>query len=298
MKITFLGTSGSMPTRERGSSSIAIKRLGELILFDCGEGTQQKMVLAGLGFGGRARIFISHLHGDHVLGLPGLLQTMTLLRREHPLYIYGPRGLLDFIKAFSAILGGPGFPLEIYEILDDGIVFSGSEYKVEAVEADHEGESWSFALVEHSKPGKFHPEKARELGVPEGPLWRRLQQGEEVKLGNRVISPDEVVEPKTRGRKVVYSGDTRPNRALVNVALGADLLIHESTFDDDLEERANKDGHSTASQAAKIASDSMVTHLILTHISSRYTDASALLEKAKKIFPKTQIAVDLMEMEI
>jgi len=298
MKIIFLGTSGGMPTGKRGSASVAIKRKGELILFDCGEGTQQKMVLAHLGFGGRMRIFISHLHGDHILGLPGLLQTMALLRREHPLYVYGPRGLMEFIKAFSSILGCPSFPLEVFEVLDNGMVFSGSEYIIEAVRADHEGESWSYALAELPRPGKFHPEKAKGLAIPEGPLWRRLQHGEDVKLGDKIVKSAEVVEPQRIGSKIVYSGDTRPNEELVRMAKRADLLIHEATFNDDMEDRAKEDGHSTASQAAEIARAAEVTKLVLTHLSSRYPDPEPMLINARKIFPETQVAEDLMELNI
>ncbi|RLI09831.1 ribonuclease Z [Candidatus Bathyarchaeota archaeon] len=299
MKIVFLGTSGSMPTPSRGASAVAVKREGEVILFDCGEGTQQRMVAARLGFRRPTRIFVSHLHGDHVLGLPGLLQTMTLLRRERPLHLYGPRGILDFIKAFSAILGAPGFPLEIHEILDGGVVYTGPDYKVEAVRADHEGECWSYALVEHPRPGRFHPERARALGVPEGPLWKRLQRGGDVVLddGRRVRSA-EVVDPPRRGRKIVYSGDTRPTEALVELARGADVLIHEATFDDALAERAAEDGHSTASQAAEVAAAARVELLLLTHVSSRYPDPAGLLEQARKVFPNTRVAEDLMEVEI
>lgn len=299
MKIIFLGTSGSMPTPSRAASSVAIKRKGEVILFDCGEGTQRQMVAARLGFRRPTRIFISHLHGDHVLGLPGLLQTMALLRRERPLHLYGPQGILNFIKAFSYILGVPGFPLEIYEIADEGVVFATSEYKVEAAMADHEGDCWSYALVEHPRPGRFHPERARMLGVPEGPLWKKLQHGGQVVIDDgRLVRPTDVVDPPRQGRKIVYSGDTRPTEALVGLAKGADVLIHEATFDDSLAGRAAEDGHSTASQAAEMAAEAGVGLLLLTHISSRYQDPSALLEQARGIFPNTRVAEDLMEVEL
>jgi len=299
VKIVFLGTSGSMPTPIRGASAIAIKRKGEVILFDCGEGTQRQMVAARIGFRRPTRIFISHLHGDHILGLPGLLQTMTLLRRERPLQVYGPRGLLDFIKAFSSTLGGPGFPLEVHEILDEGAVFSGSEYRVEGVRADHDGDCWSYVLVERPRPGRFHPERARELGVPEGPLWKRLQHGGDVTLEDgRWVKSADVVDPPKRGRKIAYSGDTRPTEALAMRAEGADILIHEATFDDSLAERASEDGHSTASQAAEVAAAAGVGLLLLTHISSRYPDPMVLLEQARKTFPNTRVAEDLMEVEV
>ena len=299
MKIVFLGTSGSMPTPSRGASAIAIKRKAELILFDCGEGTQQRMVAARLGFRRPMRIFISHLHGDHILGLPGLLQSMTLLRRERPLHVYGPQGFHEFIEAFSSILGAPGFPLEVDEHLEEGVVFTGSEYKIEAVRADHDGDCWSYALVESPRPGRFHPERARALGVPEGALWKRLQHGGDVVLddGTLVRSTD-VVDTPRRGRKIVYSGDTRPTETLVKMAEGADILIHEATFDDSLDERAIEEGHSTASQAAEAAAAAHVGMLLLTHISSRYPDTSILLEQARSIFPNTKVAEDLMEFYV
>lgn len=299
MRIIFLGTSGSMPTPSRSGSAVAIRRKGEVILFDCGEGTQQRMAAARIGFRRPTRVFISHLHGDHVLGLPGLLQTMTMLRREQPLHLYGPQGILDFIKAFSYVLGVPGFPLEVYEITEEGVVFAGSEYKVEAVRADHDGECWCYALLEHPRPGRFYPERARGLGVPEGPLWRRLQLGGDVVLGGgRLVRSSDVVDPLRRGRKVVYSGDTRPTEALAGLAEAADILIHEATFDDSLIERAEEDGHSTASQAAETAVEARVGMLLLTHISSRYHDPSVLLEQATAIFPNTRVAEDLMDVEV
>lgn len=299
MKIIFLGTSGSMPTSRRGPSSVAIIRKGELLLFDCGEGTQQKMVVAHLGFNRPTRIFISHLHGDHILGLPGLIQTMSLLRREHSLNLYGPRGLHDFLKAVSSTLGGPGFPLKINEIVNDGTISMGSEYRIEVVRADHEAESWSYALIEQPRPGKFHPELAKSLGVPEGPLWRRLQHGETVTLGDgREIRSEDVVDPPRRGLKITYSGDTRPSKKLVELAMDSDVLIHEATFDDSLMERAAEDGHSTAGQAAEIAAAAKVKLLVLTHVSSRYPDGNILMDQAIKIFPNTRVAEDLMEIEV
>jgi ribonuclease Z len=299
MRIIFLGTGGSIPTRERGSPAIAIMRKREVILFDCGEGTQHRMAAAHVSFNRPTRIFVTHLHGDHVLGLPGLLQTMSLLEREIPLQIYGPRGLASFIAAFTSILGAPTFPLEINELVEEGVAYSGPEYRVEAVRADHDGESWSYGLFENPRPGRFHPDRARMLGIPMGPLWRRLQYGERVILDDgRVIEPDEVVDPPREGRRIIYSGDTRPNRGLIGLAEGADILIHEATFDDGLAERAYRDGHSTARQAAEVALAAGARALILIHISSRYPDASILLEQARAVFPNTMIAADMMEVDL
>jgi len=256
------------------------------------------MVAARIGFRRTTKVFISHLHGDHVLGLPGLIQTMTLLQRERPLHIYGPGGLAGFIEAFSSVLGDPGFTIKIYEILGGGVVFEGPEYNVIAVEADHDGPSWSYVLDERPRPGRFHPERAVELGVPEGSLWKRLQQGEDVVMGGgKLVRSEDVVEPPKRGLKIAYSGDTRPTGKLVEAARGADVLIHEATFDDSLEDKAAENGHSTAAQAADVAKAAGAGMLILTHISSRYPDEGVLLEQARKIFPNTRVAKDLMEVE-
>ncbi len=297
MRIIFLGTSGSMPTQRRGSSAIVVKRGREIIFFDCGEGTQRRMVEAGIGFRRPTKVFISHLHGDHVLGLPGLLQSMTLLTREQSLDVYGPKGLADFLRSFSETIGGPGFPVNILEIISNGLIFTGDEYNVVAVQADHDVPSWSYILEEHPKPGKFHPEIAKALNIPEGPLWKKLQQGEDILLENgTLVEASQVVDPSRKGLKITYSGDTRPNESLVKAAYESDLLIHEATFDRELLERAGENRHSTAGQAAEIAKKAKVRKLVLTHISSRYPDPSPLLEEAKVIFPETIIAEDLYEI--
>jgi ribonuclease Z len=298
LEIIFLGTGGTMPSGLRGLPSIAVRRGGELLLFDCGEGTQRAMAKARLGFGRPMRIFITHLHGDHILGLPGLIQTMNLLGRERPLHIYGPGRVGGFLETVSRFVSPPEFPL-ILHIVSRGVIYRGADYRVEAVEAEHEGECWSYAVVEDPRPGRFHPEKARRLGVPEGSLWKRLQRGEDVVLGDgRVVRSGDVVDPPRKGRKVVYSGDTRPNRRLVELARGADVLIHEATFDDSLRERAMKDGHSTAREAAEIASEAGVGLLVLTHISARYPDPKPLLEDAEGVFPKVVVAEDLMVLRV
>jgi len=298
LKVVFLGTSGSMPTPERGSSAIALIRGREVILFDCGEGAQRQMVAAHIGITRPKKIMVTHLHGDHVLGIPGLLQSMTLQGREDPLDIYGPVGTAAYVQAFTSTLGGPGFKVTIYEVQGPGVVYDSKEYRIEAVRADHSMEAWSYALVEYPRPGRFHPERARSLGVPEGFLWKRLQDGGGVDAGGRVVHPSEVMEPPRPGRKVVYSGDTRPSEGLAELAEGADLLIHEATFDEILVERAVEDGHSTARQAAEVASKARAKRLILTHISSRYPEPALLELEAKAIFPETIAARDLMVVEV
>jgi len=298
VKVVFLGTSGSMPTPERSSSSVAVKMGRNVILLDCGEGTQRQMVAAHIGFSRVKQIFITHLHGDHLLGAPGLLQSMTLQRREEPLDVYGPQGTHAFLQGVSTTLGGPGFPVTVHEITEPGVEFESKGFTVEVCKADHRGEAWSYAVVEKPRPGKFYPEKASALGVPEGELWKRLQDGEDVEVGDNLVRSLDVADPPRLGRRLVYTGDTRPSEEITNMAAGANLLIHEATFGDELVERAAEDGHSTVSQAAGVAAKAGVKQLILTHISSRYGDAEPLLEVARRIFPHTLIASDLLEIEV
>jgi ribonuclease Z len=298
LRVIFLGTAGSVPTPKRSLPAIVIQRKSELLIFDCGESIQRQMIQAGVGFHRKTKIFITHLHGDHILGLPGLLQTMSLLDRERKLEIYGPPGIEAFVKAIQqTVQFSLTFPLKIQEVKDANIVCEEKEYEVHAVWADHVVPSLAYALIEKPRPGKFNSEKAKALGVPEGPLWSKLQHGSAVKLPNgQVVRSEEVVGPPRPGRKVVYSGDTRPAENVVELAQSADLLIHDATFDDELTERAYEDGHSTASQAAEIAGKARVERLILTHISARYKDASVLVEQARRIFPKTDIAEDFMKI--
>ena len=298
MKVVFLGTSGSLPTPERSSSSVAVKIGRMVLLLDCGEGTQRQMVAAHIGFSRVKQIFITHLHGDHVLGVPGLLQSMTLQRREEPLEIFGPRGTHAFLQGVSDTLGGPAFPVTVHEIGEPGMVHEEHSFKVEVCRGDHRLEAWSYAIIEKSRSGRFHPDKAKALSVPEGALWKRLQEGEDVEVAGNIIKSLDVVDAPSRGRVIVYTGDTRPSDEVARLASGADLLIHEATFADDLVERAREDGHSTFSQAAEIAARAGVKRLILTHISSRYGNVAPLLEAAVKIFPNTIVANDFLEVEV
>jgi len=300
LKITFLGTAGSVPTTQRSLPSIAIHRKDELILFDCGEGVQRQMIRAKIGFHKKTKVFITHMHGDHILGLPGLIQTMSLLDRQKKLQVYGPVGLEKFLEAIkTTVQFALTFPLEILEIKNPGTVCDEEEYLVEATWANHEIPTLAYALTEKPRPGKFYPEKAKALGVPEGPLWSKLQKGKNVKLpSGRKIKPEEVMGPPRAGRKIVYITDTRQTAHLVELAKNADVLIHEATFDDTLAERAYKDGHCTPTLAAQTAKKAKAKWLILTHISARYKDASVLLQQAKKIFPKVDVAEDFMKIEL
>jgi ribonuclease Z len=298
MKVVFLGTSGSMPTQRRGSSSVVVRLGRGLYMFDCGEGTQRQMVRAGVGFRRKMRIFLSHLHGDHVLGLPGLLQSMSLLGRERQLDVYGPPGTVEYVEAFSGVLGGPAFPVIIHEITGPGVVYGDDGLDVVAARSSHRVEGWSYGLFEKPRPGRFHPEKARALGVPEGRLWHKLQHGEPVTVEGSVIEPTQVSDPPRPGRRVVYSGDTRPYPGMIELARGADLLIHEATFSQELQGRAEEDGHTTAREAAEVAREAGAKRLALVHISSRYYDPDVLLEEARQVFDDVFVAEDLMEIEL
>jgi len=300
LHVVFLGTAGSVPTLKRALPAIAIQRKDELILFDCGEGAQRQMIQAKVGFHRKTKVFVTHMHGDHVLGLPGLFQTMALLDRRRELEVYGPVGIRAFVEAIrKTVQFALTFPIEITDIEDEGVVCVEKEYGVHAVSVDHVVPSLAYALIEKSRPGKFNPKRAKTLGVPEGPLWSRLQHGSAVKLPNgRVVKPEEVVGTPRPGRKIVYSGDTRPTRELVRLAEDADLLIHDATFDDQLKDRALEDGHSTPSQAAETAKEAGVKRLVLTHISARYEKPSLLKKQARRVFPRTDVAEDFLRVEI
>jgi ribonuclease Z len=299
MQVIFLGTGGSIPTPKRGLSAIAVRRKNELLLFDCGEGTQRQMIQAGVGFHRKAKIFVTHMHGDHVLGLPGLLQTMSLMGRKKKLEIYGPQGIEAFVKAtnqtvrFSLI-----FSVEVSEV-ESGLVCEEKEYTVVAAQSNHIDNSLAYALVEKPRPGRFNTEKAKKLGIPEGPLWSKLQCGSSVTFSNgKKVEPEMVLGAPRPGRKIVYSGDTGQSENLVKLAEKADLLIHEATFDDEMTERAKEDGHSTPSLAAETAKKAGVKRLILTHISARYKDTNLLLQQAKKTFANTEVAEDFLRLEL
>ena len=300
LHVIFLGTAGSIPTPQRGLPAIAIRRKGELILFDCGEGVQRQMIRAGIGFHRKTKIFVTHMHGDHMLGLPGLFQTMSLLDREKKLEIYGPSGIRAFVEAVKQTVQFTlTYPIEVSEIIDAGVVCEEKEYEVHATWADHVAPGLVYALIEKPRPGKFHPEKAKSLGIPEGPLWSKLQSGSAVKLPDgRIVRSEEILGPPRPGRKIVYTGDTRPSKNLIRFAENADLLIHDSTFDDELWERAREDGHSTPGQAAETAKKAKAKWLVLTHISARYKDANLLLEQARKIFPRVDVAEDFMKIDL
>jgi len=299
LTVTFLGTGAACPTVDRNVAGLALQREGEMILFDCGEGTQRQMMRYGVGFS-FTEVFFTHFHADHLLGITGLVRTMGLQDRSVPLTLYGPRGAPRILgAALSLGIERNKFPVDIVEIRA-GDRLRRAEYDLVVFETEHRADTVGYALAEHTRLGRFHPERAREIGVPEGPLWGRLHKGETVTLddGRTVRAADLVGSPR-RGRTVVYSGDTRPHPPLLEAARGADLLIHEATFGGDEAERAIETGHSTAAEAARVARDAGVRRLVLTHISPRYTrDAPELLAEAQALFPDTVIARDGMTVEV
>jgi len=300
LEVIFLGTGGSMPTRKRSLPSIAVRREGEIILFDCGEGTQRQAATAKLSTLRISRIFITHLHGDHVLGLPGLIQSMALLGRTTLLEIYGPTGLASFLEAVRLTVPcSIGYPISVYEA-SEGTLYEDAKYKVEAAWMDHTIPCLGYSLTEKPRPGRFKPEVAERLGIPKGPLWRRLQMGETVEVAGRTVHPSRVVGPPRPGAKLSYSGDTRPNLNLRKIAYRSDLLIHDSTFDESRRDKAAEYGHSTARQAAQMAREVKASSLALTHISPIYEDSEEklLLEAEEALGGNVVLASDLSHLNV
>jgi len=299
LSVTFLGTGAATPTIDRNVASLSVQREGEMILFDCGEGTQRQMMRYGVGFS-FTEVFFTHYHADHMLGITGLLRTMGLQDRTAPVTLYGPKGAGRVLNAAVNLgIERNKFPVEVVE-LRAGDRLSRGEYDLVVFETEHRADTVGYALAEHVRLGRFNPERALELGVPEGPLWGRLHKGETVTLDDgRTVAPADLVGQPRRGRTLVYSGDTRPSLLVMEAARGADLLVHEATFGGDEAERARETGHSTAAEAARVAADAGVRRLVLTHISPRYTrDAPELLAEAQAVFPETIIARDGMTIDV
>ena len=300
LSIRFLGTSASRPTVERGVSSIAVVREGETLLFDCGEGTQRQMMRYAVGFT-LADIFFSHYHTDHLLGVIGLMRTMALQGRTEALRLWGPKGGARILKqAVSFGADRLTFPVEITE-LEPGAAVKRKQYEIVPFAVEHQGPmSLGYALVEEERLGRFNPDRARELGIPEGPLWGQLHRGRAVTLGDgSVVEPSSLVGPTRRGRRLVITGDTRPSAATIEAARDADLLVHEATFAEEEAERAKETGHSTAREAAEVAAAAGVRRLVITHFSARYSrDPSELEREAKAVFANVGCARDGLEIEI
>jgi len=267
-------------------------------MFDAGEGAQRSYLKSGLGWNKKMKIFVTHLHGDHCIGILGLLQTMTLQRRTEKIEIYGPKGIDEFIAANIKVLNfGLSFPVMISSI-EEGVVTDEKTYTVKACNADHSVPAFSYVFQEKDKPGRFHPDKAKELGVPEGSLWNKLQNGEEVTVEGKTVKPSDVLGEKRLGKKIGISGDTRPTKKLEEFFKDCDYLSFDSTFLDELKDKAIETHHSTSKEVATLAKNANVTNLILTHFSARYQDESVLADEAKTIHDSVIAAKDLLEIEI
>ncbi|HUI38472.1 MAG TPA: ribonuclease Z [Thermoplasmata archaeon] len=294
MQLTFLGTAGSWPTKERSASAIALDTERELLLFDCGEGTQRQFFHSSQSFMRVRRVFLTHFHGDHFLGLPGLIQSMCLNHRTEPLDIYGPpdaREIIDQVLKLGYFT--LRFPVAVHP-LSGGATVELDGYTVRTATADHPVPSIAYRLDEGKKRGRFDGDLARSLGI-RGADFARLEAGEPVRVGSRVVHPADVMGPPRDGRSVVYSGDSAPSEGIRKLAAGATVLIHEATAAQDLEAEANEWGHSSARQAAEIARDAGVQGFFLTHFSSRYKDTAPLEEEARTLYREARAAHDFLD---
>src|SRR5437762_472682 len=297
LDVVFLGTSASMPTAQRAPAAILVRRGGERLLFDCGEGTQRQLLRSTVGLVELREIFVSHFHADHYLGLPGMLKTFALRGREVPLTVYGPRGLKDLFATLRRVFGRLPYALELVELLP-GDVLERGEYNLVTFPVAHRVESLGFALVEHPRPGRFDVDAADALGVPSGPERGLLQAGESVHLlGGTVVTPDEVLGPPRAGRRIVLGGATASAPSVLEAARGAEALVHEATFLDEERERAQETAHATALEAAELARDADVGLLALTHLSNRYFGPE-IVREARTIFPDTVVPKDFDVIDI
>ena len=298
MKLVFLGTSAAQPTPERGLTCICLEKEGEILMFDAGEGAQISYLKSGLGWNKKMKIFVTHLHGDHCIGILGLLQTMTLQNRTESMEIYGPDGIEEFIAANIKVLNfGLSFPVMITTVRE-GTVVNEKTYTINSCEADHSVTSYSYLFQEKDKPGRFFPDKAKEFGIPEGELWHKLQTGQDIQVGDKIVKSSDVLGEKRPGKRIGISGDTRPTEKLEEFFKDCDYLSFDSTFSHELQDKALETHHSTAKEAADLAKKANVSNLILTHFSARYNDESVLLEEAKTIHSSVIAAKDLLEIEI
>jgi ribonuclease Z len=291
LDVVFLGTSGSMPTAQRAPSALLVRRGGERLLFDCGEGTQRQLLRSAVGLVELHEIFLTHFHADHYLGLPGMLKTFALRGREAPLTIYGPPGLRDLFAALRRVFGKLTYEVDVREVRP-GEALERDDYRLLVFPVDHGVPAVGYALSEDARPGRFDVQAADELGVPHGPERGALQRGEIVTLPHgHVVTPEQVLGAPRPGRKVVLAGDTAPSPVVAELAREADLLVHEATFCDEERERAAETLHSTALAAAEVARDADVGLLALTHLSPRYSGGEVARE-ARSVFPNTVVPRD------
>lgn len=300
MKVIALGTGSGVPTLKRNLACIALVRNGQVFLFDCGEAAQIQMRKARLRFSRVEAIFISHTHGDHLIGLMGMLMSMEMEDRARPLRLFGPPGVAEYVSTLTRLHQTHlNFDMNIRELTTSGVVCDDPEYSICCAPLDHRVLVLGYAFIEKDRPGEFNVMAAERLGVPPGPLFGRLQRGERVTLSDgTVVEPQQVLGTPRRGRKVVYCTDTRPCPNAMELARDADLLIYEGTFDHSLADRAWEKGHSTVVQAAEIARTAGAKRLLLTHISPRYEDVSLLHQQASAVFPDVIVAEDLLEVDV
>ena len=291
LDVLFVGTAGSAPSARRSLPATLVRRGGERLLFDCGEGTQRQLTRS-IGLVELEEVFLTHFHADHVLGLPGMIKTFSLRGRERPLTVHGPPGLTRLFKVFAPLIGRTGFELSLVE-LDHGEELGRDGYRIAAFAVDHGARAQGYALIEDARPGRFDEARARDLGVEPGPDFGRLQHGEAV----GEIAPHQVLGPERRGRKVVITGDTAPSQLVAAVAHRADLLVHEATFLSEDAERAAETSHSTAGQAGALAAGAQVGMLALTHLSARYP-AREVREEARAEFAATVVPDDFDRVEL
>jgi ribonuclease Z len=299
MQLVFLGTSSGVPTVRRGLSSIALMRGAELLLFDAGEGMQRNFIKAGLGMNKKMKIFITHMHADHCVGLLGLLQTMELQGRDKSVDIYGEPRLEEFLRENMRIIGFRlTFDIIVRKIDNEGLVVRERDYQVSCCQALHSVPSFAYCLEEFDRPGIFNVTEARKLGIPEGNLYSKLQRGEDIVYGGKTIRASHVVGPPRKGRKIGISGDTRPTDKLARFFKECDLLVFESTYSRGKQEKAIENAHSTAAEAATIAKNAEVDKLLLTHFSARYDETSLLVKEASAIHYNVEAAEDLKVVKI
>ncbi len=301
LKLVILGTGCSNPTVKRNLSAIALKYMGNWLLFDCAEGTQRQMMKAGVSYMKTKYIFFSHFHADHFLGLPGLVATMSMHERDYPLHIFGPKGCKERVsRALNLGLMRKDFEINVTELTRAEKIVDDEFFEVTAFPLKHEVPCFGFAFKEKDKDGEFQRETALKLGIPEGPLWGKLQKGQKVKVKGKEFAPDQVMDYSKgkNGRKVSVVMDTLPSASYFDYIENSDLLIHESAFTEKHAKRAKETTHCTARQAAKVAARTHAKKLILTHISPRHKKSSELENEARQEFAEVEVAEDLMKVEL
>lgn len=291
LDLVFLGTSGSVPTARRGPAATLIRRGGGRILVDCGEGTQRQLLRSSMGLVELPEVFLTHYHADHYLGLPGMLKTFALRGRELPLTVYGPPGLRDLFAGLARIFGRLTYPLRLEEVRP-GDVLERGDYRILVFPVRHGTTSNGYALAEGDRPGRFDEGAALALGLERGPLFGALQRGEAVTTAaGATVVPEAVLGPARAGRKIVLTGDTAIVRSVLEIAEGADVLVHDGTFGEDERARADDTGHATATQAAELARAAGARMLVLTHLSNRYFGPE-IAREARAVFPETVVPRD------